>query len=270
MAGLPVPLDFITVVGNISPSKQFHKLMSVFAGIILCKIIYEITGTISLLYFKGYNKLSNAEKVDWKIRGVSTFHALIVAVASLYLLLFSDLFYEGSRDDLIINRNSTFSDTTLGVSLGYFLSDLAMIIWQYPALGGLEFVLHHGLSMFSIFLSLISGQGQIYILMVLFSESTTPFVNLRWHLDVYGQKNSMLYIFNGVALFLMWLVARIFLFIYYFVYMFYHFDQVRTVFPLGFYGLITVPPVLTTMNVYWFWKIAKGMIKTLSKAKHSK
>ncbi|RYR79381.1 hypothetical protein Ahy_A01g004198 isoform F [Arachis hypogaea] len=37
--------------------------------------------------------------------------------------------------------------------------------------------------------------------MVLFTESTTPFVNLRWHLDVAGLKSSKLYIWNGVALF---------------------------------------------------------------------
>lgn len=36
--------------------------------------------------------------------------------------------------------------------------------------------------MFSIIQSLLSGQAQIYILMVLFSEITTPFVNLRWYI----------------------------------------------------------------------------------------
>ncbi|GMP90036.1 hypothetical protein CsSME_00041352 [Camellia sinensis var. sinensis] len=92
------------------------------------------------------------------------------------------------------------------ISIGYFLSDLAMILWNYPALGGMVYVLHHGLSMFSIFLSLVHGQGQFYILMVLFTESTTPFVNLRWYLDVAGQKNSKLYVCNGVALFFGWLV----------------------------------------------------------------
>lgn len=30
-----------------------------------------------------------------------------------------------------------------------------------------------------------------------------------------------------------------------------------------------VPPVLAMMNAFWFWKIAKGLIKTLSKARHS-
>jgi len=34
--------------------------------------------------------------------------------------------------------------------------------------------------LFSIIQSLLSGQAHIYILMVLFTEGTTPFVNLRW------------------------------------------------------------------------------------------
>ena len=48
-------------------------------------------------------------------RGFSTFHALVVAVASLYLLLLSDLFDEGSHTELIITRRSTLSDTILAV-----------------------------------------------------------------------------------------------------------------------------------------------------------
>ncbi|KAJ0075440.1 hypothetical protein Patl1_35061 [Pistacia atlantica] len=252
---------------TITPPKQFFWLSSVFSGIIICKIVYKLTGMVSHMCFKGYGNLSIPKKVEWNNRGFSTFHAVIVAFASLYLVLLSDLFSEDYNDELIINRTSTVSETLLGVSqcrmifmrteitavairgmqqisIGYFLSDLAMILWHFPALGGLEYVLHHGLSMFSIFLALVSGQGQIYILMVLFSEITTPFVNLRWYLDVAGQKSSNIYIWNGVALFLGWLVARIILFIYFFIHMAIHFDQVKEIFPLGFYSLLTVPPVL--------------------------
>ncbi|KAF5470296.1 hypothetical protein F2P56_010818 [Juglans regia] len=266
----PLPHDLLSDIGYVSPIKVYHWLASVFSGILVCIIVYRLTGRISLLCFKGYGKLSTAQKVEWNNRGFSTFHALLVAFASLYLLLLSDTFDENSDGDLLVRRTSALSDTLLGFSIGYFISDLAMILWLFPALGGLEYVLHHGLSMFSIFFSLISGQVQFYILMVLFSESTTPFVNLRWYLDVAGQKNSNLYIFNGVALFLGWLVARILLFIYFFAHMFIHFDQVKKVFALGFYSLLVVPPVLAVMNLYWFWKIAKGFIKTITKARHSK
>ncbi|XP_027336159.1 transmembrane protein 56-B [Abrus precatorius] len=270
-----IAVYFAFFVGSVSsygyaiPTKEVQWLGSVFAGIIFCVLVYRLTAVLSSLLFLGYGKLSSAQKIEWNNRGFSTFHALFASFTSFYLLMISDIFNKDSQEGLVVNRSSTFSNSVLGISIGYFLTDLAMILWHFPALGGLEYVLHHGLSMFSIIQALLSGQGQIYILMVLFSESTTPFVNLRWHLDISGHKNSKLYILNGIALFFGWLIARIFLFIYFFIHMWIHFDEVKEIFPLGFYSLLAVPPVLAIMNLFWFWKIAKGMVKTLSKAKHN-
>ncbi|KAF3647872.1 putative transmembrane protein 56-B-like isoform 2 [Capsicum annuum] len=88
----------------------------------MCKIVYQLTGAISPLFFKGYVKLDDLKKLEWNNRGFSTLHALLVAAASLYLLLESDLFHNGARDDLMINRTSAFSDTILGISTGWLLS----------------------------------------------------------------------------------------------------------------------------------------------------
>ncbi|KAL8026955.1 hypothetical protein ABFX02_14G063700 [Erythranthe guttata] len=254
--------------GRDTPPKELLWLSSVFAGIFMCKIVYDLTGVISTSFFNGYNKLNSNQKLEWNNRGFSTVHAIVVAAGSLYLLVVSDLFVN-TQDGLFVSKTSTLSDTLLGVSIGYFLSDLAMIFYYYPALGGMEYVVHHGLSMYSITMALLSGQAQFYILMVLFTEITTPFVNLRWRLDIAGMKNSRIYIYNGVALFFGWLVARIVLFMFFFYHMFIHFDQVKGIFPLGFYSLISVPPVISVMNIFWFWKIARGMVKTLRKARHS-
>ncbi|CAN1312649.1 TLC domain-containing protein 4 [Linum perenne] len=238
--------------------------------IVLFFQVYKLTGYVSLLWFKGYyNKLTAKQKMEWNNRGFSTFHAIFAALLSLHLVLVSDLFKEDDQDGMMIDNYSVLSNSGLGISVGYFMTDMAMIIWYYPVLGGVEYLLHHGLSLLSILLAILSGNAQIYILMVLFTECTTPFVNLRWYLDVAGQKNSQLYIYNGVMLFLGWLVARILLFIYFFVHMYNHFDQVRTIFPVGFYTVVTVPPMLSMMNVLWFWKIAKGMVKTLVRARKS-
>ncbi|KAM7256540.1 hypothetical protein ACFE04_012281 [Oxalis oulophora] len=250
-------LDFTVISNNATADKKSLWLVSILLGIIICKIVYTLTGIVSNSCFQAYTKLSPAKKVEWDNRGFSTFHALVVAVVSLYLLLISDLFSENSHQELIINRNSTLSDGILGFSLGYFLADLSMIIWKFPALGGID-------------LALLSGQVQLYIMMVLFTEVTTPFVNLRWYLDVAGKKNSSLYVANGVVLFIGWLIARIILFIYFFTHMALHFNEVKVVFPLGFYCLISIPPILSAMNIVWFWKIARGMIKTLSKARKSR
>ncbi|KAJ6790670.1 transmembrane protein 56 [Iris pallida] len=194
--------------GNFGPTEQVLWPVSVFSGIVMCKIVYELTGQISLLYFnKCYNKLNKSQKIEWNNRGFSTFHAIVAAAVSFYLLVLSDTFKDGNPDVLVVHNKSVLSDAMFGISLGYFLSDLAMILWLFPSLGGKEYILHHGLSIYAMLLSLISGKGQIYILMVLFSEITTPFVNLRWYLDLAGQKSSSLYVYNGVALFLGWLVC---------------------------------------------------------------
>ncbi|KAI3698845.1 hypothetical protein L2E82_42705 [Cichorium intybus] len=75
---------------------------------------YELTGLISPLIFK--------------------------AVGSLYFLVVSDLFVEHTKEELLINRSSASLETFLSMSIGYFLSDLAMIIWTYPTLGGFEYI----------------------------------------------------------------------------------------------------------------------------------
>ncbi|XP_057733799.1 uncharacterized protein LOC130948937 isoform X1 [Arachis stenosperma] len=272
--GLIASFDFST--GSVlsydfaSSRKEFQWLASVFTGIIFCVIVYRLMDIMSSLLFMRYGKLSDKQKIEWNNRGFSTVHAIFASVVSFYLLMRSDLFSDDSREELIVHRSSTFSNSVLGISVGYFLTDLAMILWYYPALGGMEYILHHGLSLFSIIQALLSGQAQIYILMVLFTESTTPFVNLRWHLDVAGLKSSKLYIWNGVALFFGWLIARIILFIFFFLHMYNHFDEVKQIFPLGYYSVLTVPATLAMMNVYWFWKIARGMVKTLAKAKEKK
>ncbi|KAI7738462.1 hypothetical protein M8C21_031591 [Ambrosia artemisiifolia] len=267
-------LDYTSIGLNIMDdysrlSSERRWLISAFGGIIMCKLSYEFTGIVTPFIFKGFSKLNKAQKLEWKNRGFSTFHALFVATASLYFLLISDLFDENAHEELIVFRKSTLSETILGMSSGYFLSDLAMIIWTYPTLGGLEYVLHHGLSMFAIMQSILTGEVEYYIFMVLFTESTTPFVNLRWYFDVAGLKSSKRYLWNGVAMFLGWLVARIVLFGFFFYHLYNHIDQVRHAHMITFYGLQIVPPVLAIMNLLWFFKIAKGMIRTLRKKTHT-
>ncbi|KAM0842639.1 hypothetical protein ACQ4PT_058237 [Festuca glaucescens] len=252
---------------SIGPEEQVLWPASVLAGVVMCGAVYETTRQISYRCFKCYDGLSPMQKVEWNNRGFSTFHALVAAAVSFYVVMISGLFSEDVNNSIIIDRKSWLSDSMFGVSIGYFLTDLAMILWYFPSLGGKEFLLHHGLSMYAICLALFSGKAHMYILMVLFTEATTPFVNLRWYLDVAGQKTHRLYLCNGLALFVGWLVARIILFVYFFGHMYFHFDQVKSIFALGFYSIMTVPPTIAVMNVFWFWKISKGMVKTLCKSK---
>ncbi|KAI5076167.1 hypothetical protein GOP47_0008232 [Adiantum capillus-veneris] len=229
---------------------------SVTLGIIGCRVVYNVMQTSSPIYSSAYLKLSKLEKVEWDNRGFSTAHAIVVSMIAAYLLFLSDFFRDNETYGSVVFRSSIFSQVILGVSIGYFISDLAMILWFYPALGGKEYVLHHLLSMSSLAMSVYSGQGHFYLYVVLFSEITTPFVNLRWYLSKAGMKNSSAYVLNGVLLFLGWLIARVLLFIYFFVHLYLHYDQVKQVFTIGFYYLFIAPPALALMNLFWFYKVA--------------
>ncbi|KAJ6306700.1 hypothetical protein OIU78_021919 [Salix suchowensis] len=132
-----------------------------------------------------------------------------------------------------------------------------MIIWFYPSLGGMEYVIHHFLSLIAVAYSMLTGEGQLYTYMVLISETTTPGIN--------GMKKSKAYLLNGVVIFFAWFVARILLFIYLFYHVFLHQYQVKQMHSFGQLLVLVVPVVLSVMNLMWFWKIFKGMKKTLAK-----
>lgn len=244
---------------------KWMNAVSICSAMLLCKVIYEVMRVVSPVYWKQYRTLSNEDQVEWDNRAFSTVHALFVTVVAGYLLFVSDIFSDSGPYGPVCFRSTVLSQFVLGVSTGYFLSDLLMIIWFYPSLGGWEYLLHHFLSIGSLVMALYFAYGHIYIYIILFSESTTPFVNLRWYLNAAGMKGSTAYVVNGLLMFFGWLGARVILFVYFFIHIYLHFDQVRQFHPVGFAYLFTCPPALGVMNVYWFYKIAAGIVRTLSK-----
>ncbi|KAK6142371.1 hypothetical protein DH2020_022719 [Rehmannia glutinosa] len=238
---------------------------SVIIGIFACKMVYDLCRLISAVCFKGYTNLSKSKQIEWNNRAMSTVHALFISTASMYFTFWSDLYSDNLLRGPITLRSSSFSTFTLGVSVGYFLSDLAMIIWFYPSLGTMEYVIHHLLSVVGVSYAMLTGEAQLYTFMVLTSEATTPGINLRWYLDAAGMKKSRVYIINGVVIFLAWLVARILLFVYLFYHEYIFYDQVKQMHTSGILLVLLVPSVIGVMNLIWFWKIFKGLKKTLAK-----
>ncbi|KAH9621527.1 hypothetical protein KSS87_002893 [Heliosperma pusillum] len=237
---------------------------SVLCGILACKLVYDSSQLLSAMCFKHYASLPRMKQVEWDNRVISTLHAVFVAALSIYLAFWSDLYADDEQRGSVLFRSSAFSTFVLGVSVGYFISDISMILWFYPALGGLEYVLHHLLSMAALVYAILTGEGQIYTFLALLSELTTPGINLRWYLDAVGMKKSRAYVANGVAVFLTWLVARIILFMYVFYHIYTHFDQIKQLSTLGYYLMLVSPCVLGVLNLMWFVKITKGMLKTLA------
>ncbi|KAI3457680.1 hypothetical protein Pfo_014343 [Paulownia fortunei] len=250
---------------NYVSADSFVVYTSVIIGIFACKTVYDLTRLISAVYFKSYSNLTKSRQIEWSNRAMSTFHAIYITTVSLYFVFWSDLYTDNLHHGPITLRSSTLSTCALGVSVGYFLSDLGMIIWCYPSLGGLEYVIHHLLSLVGVTYAMLTGEAQIYTYMVLISEATTPWINLRWYLNAAGMKRSRAYIINGVVIFLAWLVARILLFIYLFYHAYLYYDQVKQVHTIGVLLVLLIPAVLSVMNLIWFCKIFKGLKKNLAK-----
>ncbi|KAJ6953921.1 hypothetical protein NC652_005606 [Populus alba x Populus x berolinensis] len=184
---------------------------SIIGGICACKMVYDLTNLFSAVYFKSYSSLTKSQRIEWNNRAISTFHAVFIATMALYFVFCSDLFSDQFPGGLVTFQSSALSTFALGVSVGYFISDLGMIIWVYPSLGGMEYVIHHFLSMISVAYSMLTGEGQLYAYMVLISETTTPGVNLRWYLDIAGMKRSKAYLVNGVVIFFAWFDTLVYL-----------------------------------------------------------
>lgn len=238
---------------------------AVLGGILVFKLVYDLTQLISSFYLRTYNGLTKIQRIEWNNRGVSTLHAIFISTMSLYFVFWSDLFSDHQSTGLVTFRNSTPSTITLGVSVGYFISDLGMICWLYPSLGGVEYIVHHSLSAVAVAYSMFTGEGQLYTFMVLISEVTTPEINMRWYLDIAGLKKSNAYMINGVVIFFAWLVARILLFVFMFYHVYLHHDQVMQMHIIGFLLVHGVPSALAIMNLMWFGKIINGLTKTIAK-----
>uniref|UniRef100_A0A2P2K8M6 TLC domain-containing protein n=3 Tax=Rhizophora mucronata TaxID=61149 RepID=A0A2P2K8M6_RHIMU len=244
---------------------SFIPYTSFLAGIFACKVAYDLSELISTFYIKAYTGLTKMQQIEWNNRGMSSIHAVFITAMSLYFVFWSDLFSDWRLAGFVTLRSSSLSMFGLGVSVGYFFTDLGMILWFYPSLGRIEYVIHHSLSAIAVAYSMLSGAGQIYTYMCLISEVTTPEINIRWYLDTAGMKRSTAYLLNGVVIFLAWLIARVMLFIYIFYHIYVHYDQVIQMSTLGRLLAFVVPSVLFVMNLTWFAKIIKGLKKTLAK-----
>ncbi|CAH9130526.1 unnamed protein product [Cuscuta epithymum] len=238
---------------------------SVIFGIVMCKMVYNLSQMITVSCYKGFSNLSKPQQIEWNNRAISTVHSMFITAMSLYIVFWSNVFSDYQLSGLITSRNSTLSTCVLGVSVGYFLVDLGMIIWCYPKLGGMEYVAHHLLSMIALTYAMLTSEGQLYTFMVLISEATTPSINLRWYLDVAGMKKTKAYLINGVVIFLAWMLARILLFMYLFYHIYLHYDQVKQMHMYTLFLVFVVPSGLSIMNLMWFGRIISGLKKTLAK-----
>lgn len=211
----------------------------------------------------------------------STLHALVVSLLCIYALCYSGDFFDnggtstasssvgssgnGSNTSLpVMMRVSQLSYAIVGISAGYFLVDVCVLMW-HPEISSTEMLVHHVVALLSLAVAAQVHCMHVYLMMVLLSELTTPFVNVRWWLDRAELKGHKLYTVNGLLLMLVWGVARVVMFLPLYAHVLWNWDSVRQIPPHAIALLLGVPLLLFGLNTLWFIKIVRGAMKLVCK-----
>ena len=76
-----------------------------------------------------------------------------------------------------------------------------------------------------------------------------------------GLKSHPIFGLNGLMIFLGWIVGRLLLFAGYFYHVYLHWEETKIVPPVGMFVLLVLPLIVSVLNVVWFTKIWKGVMK---------
>uniref|UniRef100_A0A383WKX4 TLC domain-containing protein n=1 Tax=Tetradesmus obliquus TaxID=3088 RepID=A0A383WKX4_TETOB len=230
-------------------------------------LLYKCSQVLSPKLCSGYRPLKQHDKVDWSTRLPSTLHAVLVTALCLWALCYSGEFFDSSSSSSrVVLRVSELSYAILGISAGYFLVDFCVICW-HTEIGSKEMYIHHVVSLLSLAVAAQVHSLHVYLLMVLLTEATTPFVNLRWALDRLQLKHLKLYQVNGLLMLLVWGVARVAMFVPFYLHVLQNLRIIAQEPPHAVAMLLGVPLLLLALNTMWFVKIAKGAYKMMFGAK---
>lgn len=229
-------------------------------------VAYVGTAAASHRLSPAYRALSTpAARAGWDSRVTSTLHALaIVALACIggsQLLTGHEtgLFAAGTALTL---RATPLTRAALGMSAGYFLVDLALVL-RHAGLGGPPMVAHHVSALAALAIGGTRDEGHLYTLALMLAEATTPLVNARYFLDAAGLRSHWAYLANGLALTASWGLVRVLGFAAFFVHLARHWADVQALSPACRLLLTTVPVLFSGLNLYWFGLLLKGAVKVL-------
>ena len=225
---------------------------------------YILSPVLSKKFFQQYNSFTEDKKIYWNTLPGSTLHAVIVCT-----LIVATFLYSSILNDDVLYPKCKLCFLALQVSEGYLVGDLIIILSHNSLRSDVAMILHHIATIIVLFITLvlIEGRCMVLVLLHIFGELSTPFVNFRWLLsETKTPKNSWIVIINAFGMTFTFLGSRIFpipLLIYklYICLM-----KQLDLSPVYFYFNI-VPVLLTTiqhsLNIYWGYKVARGFLKFL-------
>ena len=225
---------------------------------------YILSPVLSKKFFQQYNSFTEDKKIYWNTLPCSTIHSVVVCTVIVITFLYGSIL-----SDDIVQSKSKLGFLTLQVSAGFYFGEFIVILSHKSLRSDKAVILHHMSSMISVFLVLLfEGRWLILILLHLFSELSTPFVNLRWVLsETKTPKKSWIFIIDALGVTITFYISRI-LALPVLVYTMY-LCMIRELDPSLDYHVpfsvkssaVVLTCVLHCLNLYWGYKLTRGCIK---------
>ncbi|KAL3143844.1 hypothetical protein ABBQ32_003667 [Trebouxia sp. C0010 RCD-2024] len=231
-----------------------------------CATLAVIDGTGCFL---PRQSLKRADRIEWNVRIVSSIHALVLVVGAYmtwqetrHLSDFTSIFGIAWAPDFFAR-----------IFIGYLIYDMAVMVWYYKELQDPTAILHHFIFLMAAVYVVAHSIMAYPFSWLAFTEVSTPFLNIRWHLAVLGWKDGPAYLYNGLALLVSFVVSRVIL------YGLGLLDLLRLrhlwlqpSIPLGYKGVVALFGLGWALNVYWGRLIINAAVRAFTRAdkkKHS-
>lgn len=185
----------------------------------------------------------------------STVFSLLASTICLYVLIIdkaissSPLFY----DSYLVKTNIAFV-------MGYAISDMLIILFNYKVIGDAFTIVHHCISLYGYSNALAFSVMPYFANYRLIVELSTPLVNMRWFLYACGyQKDSLHFFINGIAMTLVFFTVRVASIPVYWYKVYSVIDSPLWVKMRSLrYMMVVTCILLDIINIYWFRKMFNG------------
>ncbi len=239
-----------------------NRVIWVALGLIVHVTVYKyafpaVFSATSKTYKKYLQESQLNKKAEWDSRGTSTFHAILASSAAVYTFLVAQEF-----NDFDLLRITPFCEIWLMFSLGYFLYDIFIIFKYFP--GDYSSLVHHCIAISIHILICATGTCTLIQMGYVLTEMSTPFVNARFFLMDSGMRNSKTYVANGLLMFVTFFVFRMPMIPFVPVIFYIKYDQYLKIPMLVRCVYLLLYVLISTLNLIWFYKITRGVIKTLT------
>lgn len=229
-----------------------NSLINASLWCLVCFAFQIVVIYISKPCIPGFDQLKKDIRRTWYNRAVSTAHASIMFLSSIYYWLYINPTMKFSE----VNTIHIHQRNTIDIMMGYIMYDT---IIEMMSTRQLDTMLHHIFGMISHLSTRFSDSdpAAFYTMIVYLAEGSTPFLNISWIYHQLKLHDTLLYTFFTMSLMASFLITRIIVGPFMLGHFFSNKEAWGVDTDILFYGNSVVLIFFVILNFYWYYKLCK-------------